>query len=259
MINRVITFIALCGGVVSLLLSLAYGSAPSVVIAAVLFTFSLFIWKYGYLFIPAVTRASNLVEIRGSYEISSTRDNVIKKTTDGYYATKFLEIKFYESTLDKKESERAAMLESFEKAIGSLKYVVKVSLLLSAIDLTKHIDDIKTKRSAAEAKKSKLAKDGADDSIRLDREIAMWNRLLTRITRGDRPIEIVAFASTIAFGFTRDEAVARVKRQAKEVSTILSSSLGCDVTELSDLDMIKCFEWDVFFPTTSEELRDELF
>lgn len=259
MFNRLVTIGALGGGFIVLLLSVAYGSLLGFVFAAAFFTLSIVMWKYSYLLVPVLTRATNIVEIRGGYEIPSTRDYIIRKTNDGYYATKFLEINFYESTLDKKEGEKAAMLESFEKAIGSLKYVVKISLLLSAVDLSKHIDDIKTKRSSAEAKKSKLGNEDSQEVIRIDREIAMWNRLLSRITRGDRPIELVAFASTTAFGLTREEASARVRRQGKEVSTILSSSLGCDISDLVDLDMIKCFEWETFFPTTSEELRDELF
>jgi hypothetical protein len=259
MLNRLLTLSALCGGFVAFLFAVLSGNVAAIIAASAFFTLSLLIWKYGYLFIPVITKLTNIVEIRDGYEIPSTRDYIIKKTNNGYYATKFLEIKFYESTLDKKENEKVAMLESFEKAIASLKYVVKISLLISVIDLSKHIDDIKTKRSAAEAKKAKLSRENADEIIRLDREIAMWNRLLNRITRGDRPIELIAFASTTAFGLTREEAASRVRRQSKELSTILSSSLGCDVSELTDIDMIKCFEWELFLPTTPEELRDEVF
>jgi hypothetical protein len=93
----------------------------------------------------------------------------------------------------------------------------------------------------------------------MDRELAYWNRLLDRITQGERPVEIVAFSSTTAFGLTRDEAVSRVTRQSKELKTILSSSLGCDIRDLTDLEMLKCFEWDYFFPTTQEEIKDALF
>lgn len=256
--NRAITLASLVGGLVALLSAVATGSALFSVIAAALFAFSLLLWKYGYLLIPAITRATNLVEIRNGYEISPTRDYIIKKVGDGYYATGFLEIRFYESAIEKDEEGKRTMFESFEKTIASLKYIVKISLLVSAIDLSKHIEDIKTKRSSAEAKKSKLS-GSSDDVIRLDREIAMWNRLLDRITHGERPVELLAFASTTAFGLTKEEAAARVRRQVKEVKTILSSSLGCDIRELVDLEMLKCFEWDLFFPTTSEDLRDETF
>jgi hypothetical protein len=130
---------------------------------------------------------------------------------------------------------------------------------MSTLDLSGHVDEIKTKRSSIEAKKSRESKLSADDAMRMDRELAYWNRLLDRIGSGERPIEMIAFASTTAFGLTREEAVSKVNRQAKELKTILSSSLGCDVKELTDLDMIKCFEWDFFFPTNQEEVRDVNF
>jgi len=87
----------------------------------------------------------------------------------------------------------------------------------------------------------------------------MWNRLLERITHGDRSLEITAFAQTTAFGVTKEEAISKVRRQAKEARTIISSTLGADVTELLDTDMIKCFEWSYFIPADTEQMRDEVF
>jgi len=257
-INRAITLSALVGGMISLAATLIYGNAALAVAAAFLFTLSIALWRYGYILVPLLTRAANVVEVRGGYEIPPGRDYIIKKTPSGYYATKFLEIIFYESAMDKSEAQKTTMFESFEKAISALKYVVKISLLISALDLSKHIEEIKTKRSAAEARKAKGG-GSSDDMVRLDREIAKWNRLLERITHGERPVELIAFASTTAFGITRDEAVGRVARQSKELKTVLSSSLGCDVAELADLEMLRCFEWEHFFPTSQEEIKDEIF
>jgi hypothetical protein len=258
-INRAVTIMALIGGVLAIVISLVYGNPILPIIAAVFFTLTLAIWKYGYLIIPVFTKATNVVEMHGSYEVPPTRDYIIKKSESGYYASKFLEVRFYESSMDKDSDEKRTMFDSFEKAICSLKYIVKVTLMISTLDLSKQIDEIKTRRGAVEAKKAKESKIAADENIRMDRELAHWNRLLDRITQGERPVEIIAFASTTAFGLTRDEALSRVSRQAKELKTILSSSLGCDVRDLSDLEMVKCFEWDYFFPTTQEEIKDALF
>lgn len=257
-INRAITATALIGGLIALATSLVYFHWVTIIAAAFLFTLSLALWKYGYILIPIFTKATNVIEVRSGYEVPPSRDHIVRKTPSGYYATKFLEVRFYESSMDKSEDKKTAMFESFEKVISSLKYVVKLSLLISAMDLSKEIDEIKTRRSAAEARKAKSS-GAADELIKLDREIAKWNRLLDRITHGERSIEVIAFATTTAFGLTRDEAVGRVSRQAKELRTILSSSLGCDVQELVDLDMLRCFEWEQFFPTSAEELKDEIF
>ncbi len=258
-LNRAVTVASIIGGFLAIMISLVYPNPFIPIISSMLFLLSLALWRYGYLFIPAITKATNIIEVRGSYEIPPARDCILKKTSSGYYATKFLEVCFYESSIDKNQDEKKVMFESFEKAISSLKYVVRITLMVSALDLSKHVEDIKTKRSSAETKKSKSSSTGSDEMIRTDREIAMWNRLLDRITQGERPVELIAFSSTTAFGLTKDEATSKVSRQAKELKTILSSSLGCDVGELSDLDMLKCFEWDFFFPTTQEEIKDEVF
>jgi hypothetical protein len=258
-INRAVTAVTMLGGVVTTIIALVYGNAILAVISGVLFLFSFGLWKYGYLIIPVLTKATNIIEVHGGYEVPPTRDYIIKKNEAGYYASKFLEIRFYESSMDKNSDEKRTMFDSFEKAISSLKYIVKVSLMISTLDLSKHIDEIKTKRGSVEAKKAKEAKLAIDESMRMDRELAYWNRLLDRITQGERPVEIIAFASTTSFGLTRDEALARVNRQAKELRTILSSSLGCDIRDLKDLEMLKCFEWEYFYPTTQEEIKDALF
>ena len=257
--NRAITIASLAGGILAIVISLVYANPLLPIIAAFLFTTTLALWKYGYLFIPVLTKATNIVEVHGNYEVPPARDCIVRKMGGGYYSSKFLEIRFYESSMDKDNEEKKLMFESFEKAISSLKYVVKISLMISAIDLSNHIDEIKTKRSSIETKKSKSVRLAADESMRVDRELAYWNRLLERITQGERPVEILAFATTTAFGLTRDEALSRVSRQAKELKTILSSSLGCDIRELNDLEMIKCFEWEQFTPTLQDDMRDEVF
>lgn len=257
-INRAVTIISLVGGVLALVISVVFGAYVPALIAAVLFALSLFIWKYGYLLMPHITSAGNVVEVRGDYTIPPTRDYVLKKSENGYYATKFLEIMLYESTVDKSEGEKRTLFESFEKALGSLKHTVKISFLLSSIDVSKYADEIKSKRSEAEARKAKLSPQNPD-TIRLDREIAMCNRLLERLTSGERPMEIIAYASTTASGATKDEAVGRAKRQAQEIKTILSSTLSAEIRDLSDLDMIRCLEWEYFVPEGREDLLDEVF
>lgn len=257
--NRAVTVVALLGGLLATVISLLSGGPLMPAVAGGFFFLTLLLWKYGYLMIPFFTRAANIVEVHGGYEVPPTRDFILKKNEGGYYASKFLEVRFYESSLDKSSDEKRTMFDSFEKAVSSLKYIVKITLMISTLDLSKHIDEIKTKRGAVEAKKAKEAKIAADETMRMDRELAYWNRLLDRITQGERPVEIIAFASTTAYGLTRDEALARVTRQAKELKTILSSSLGCDVRDLSDLEMLRCFEWEYFYPTTQEEIKDALF
>lgn len=256
--NRAVTLSVLGGGLLALLFSFVSGQVFFAAIASIFFAISMLLWKYGHILVPFFTSAANIVEVRGGYNIPPTRDCITKRAGGGYYASKFLEIQFYESMIDKDDVGKSSMIEAFEKSLASLKNVLKISLMVSAVDLTKHIDKIKAKRSAAESRRRRLPSN-SEEIIRLDREIAMWNRQLERITRGDRSLEITAFAQTTAFGVTREEAISKVRRQAKEAKTIISSTLGADVSELLDTDMVKCFEWSYFIPADSEQLRDEVF
>lgn len=257
--NRNFTLASLAGGAVCIILSLLYSNSLSLIAASGFFALSIFLWKYGYLFIPLITSATRLIEIRDGYEVSSERDYIIKKTASGYLATKFLEIRFYESSSDKDKEQKLILFDSFEKTLSSLKYLVRISLMINAIDLSSHIDEIKTKRSALESKKSNKTRLSEDESLRLERELAYWNRLLERLSQGERPLELIAFASTTSSGLTKEEVISKVFNQAKELKTILSSSLGADIAELKDLDMLRCFEWEKFNPPDEKELKDQIF
>ena len=103
-LNRAFTMVSLVGGVVAIILSLLSGEVLFPLIAAMFFTLSLLLWKYGYIIIPLFTRATNVIEVHGGYEVPSTRDHIVKKTDNGYYASKFLEVKFYESSMEKDAS-----------------------------------------------------------------------------------------------------------------------------------------------------------
>ncbi len=217
------------------------------------------IWKYGYLIIPSITKATNIIEVRDNYEIPSSRDLILKKGDGAYFATKFLEVKFYESSMDKNAEEKNTLFDSFERMVGSLKYVVRVTMMLNLLDLSNEIEKIKTKRSAIESKRSKEAKITIEEGMRMDRELSYLNRLLDKFGSGDKPVEVISFASTTASGLTKEEAISKVNRQAKELKTIISSSLGCEVRELNDLEMLACFEWEKFQPANNEEFKDKTF
>ena len=217
--NRAIAVAGLLGGVLSILVAISQQSLLLVAISASFFALSIVVWRYGYLIIPLITRATNIVEVRGNYTIPSSRDYVLAKSGSGYLATKFLELRFYESSQDKESEAKHHMFESFEKAISSLKYIVKISMMVSPIDLSADLDELKTKRSVAEAKRAKISDSG--DITKLDREIAYYNRLIDRLSHGEKSVELLAYASTTAFGLTREDAVSRANRQTKEVKTIL--------------------------------------
>jgi len=88
-INRAITVTSIAGGVISIILSFLYANPVFPLIAAVFFAFSILVWKYGYLFIPLLTKGTNIVEVRSGYHIPPSRDSIIRKTKNGYYSITF--------------------------------------------------------------------------------------------------------------------------------------------------------------------------
>jgi hypothetical protein len=255
--NRFITLACLFGATASFIMSLLFGSPLMAAISALMFAITFMVWKYGYLFIPVLTRAANVVEVRGNYIINQGRDAILKSTGVGWYCTKVLEIIFFESAEGKSKEEKKLLFEMFEKAIASFKYPVKLSILIAPQDISEYVDTIKTKRSELEAKLGHCVDEAEQRNI--ERRIATLNNLLDRIISGEKPMDVLAYVATTAFGTTREEAEIMAKRQAKEVSTIIASTLNAEVRELKDLDLIKAFEFEYFVPETREALVDEVF
>ncbi len=255
--NRFITLACLLGAIASFVMSILFGSPLMAGISAIMFALTFMVWKYGYLFIPVLTRAVNVVEVRGNYIINQERDAILKNTGTGWYCTKIMGIIFFESAEGKSKDEKGLLFEMFEKAIASFKYPVKLSILIAPQDISEYVDTIKTKRSELEAKLAHGV--GIEEQRNIERKITTLNRLLDRITSGEKPMDALAYVATTAFGTTREEAEIMAKRQAKEVSTIIASTLNAEVRELKDLDLIKAFEFEYFVPETREALVDEVF
>jgi hypothetical protein len=76
---------------------------------------------------------------------------------------------------------------------------------------------------------------------RLEKEVAMWEAQLSRITSGERPMGLISYAMTTGVGVTKDAAVAVAKNQAAELKTLLSNALNVEISYLIGEDMKKCF------------------
>jgi hypothetical protein len=218
--------------------------------------------KYGYMVIPMLTTRFRIVELRDKYEIPPSQDVVIKRVGSRYYASAFLQALVSESVTDKPETARTTM-ELFEKAITSVRYVVKFCALIHNIDLDKYVERIKAARSRAETKKSQMASSPSSpstlaDIARLEREIAMYTSQLERVSSGERPVSVVSYLMTTAASPNREEAVEKAKHQANEIRTVVGSALDLDVIPLVGEDMKKCFEWEFVLPS-ERELHDLRF
>ncbi len=225
---------------------------------------SILFYKYGYIFVPLVTKFAKVVLITDTgYEIPPEQDVIVKKDEDSglYYASAFLGIRIFESMMEKTTEEIVAYNQYFERAISNLRFVMKLSYLL-------YVEDVEAKRQAILAKKMECQlrlqrerqKPNPDEIVctKLEREIAKWERELDKLIKGYRPMAVIAYAMTTATGVTKEAAMDKVRAQAKELEAILTNALNVKVEKLTGDEMLKAFKWEKFLPPTLEEAEEEV-
>jgi hypothetical protein len=227
------------------------------ILAIFSFVLAAAVWRFGFLIKPIVARHANVLEGFGKYEVPSSQDVVVKKNGNKYYATAFLLVRFTQSATEKTPDQIAVMRQSYERALSSLNYVYKISNMVCPVDLTPHVNRIKERRSNAEARLSEISSlpassnTGAEMAL-LRREIESCENQLQKIQAGERPMKVVNFAMTTASSHSKDDAIKKVKQQAAELKTVISSTLDTEVLQLTGDEMKRSFEWEYMLPEREE-------
>ncbi len=224
--------------------------------------FAILILKYGYLIIPILTKMFNKTAyVTGEYEIPATEDVIVRKIGNEYCASVFLALKIYESTTAKSLEETIAYNEYFERAISNMRYVTKISYLLYVEDVSKKIRDLETKRAEAQLRLSREKEKPEPDVLKIDRyerEVGMMQNEIDKIVKGEKPMGVLAYAMTTAKGVSKEAAIAQAKAQGRELRTALAQALTVEVEILTADEMLKCFEWERFFPSSVSEVEDSV-
>lgn len=222
--------------------------------------FAVLFYKYGYILIPVITQQTHTnIYVKNEYEIPAAQNVIIKKGENGlYYASVFLGIPIYESVSEKTSEEAIAYNQFFERAISSLKYVTKISYLLYVEDIAEKRKIIETKRAESQLRLAREKDKPDPDVLRIDRferEVNKWTTELSSLTKGVKPMGVIAYAMTTASGITAEAAVATVRSQAQEIKAVLANALNVDVDMLTADEMLKAFEWERMIPTSVQELE----
>jgi hypothetical protein len=182
----------------------------------------------------------------------------VKNVNGVYYASVFLGIKIYESMTEKSAEEMITYNEYFERAISNLKYVTKIAYLLYVEDITEKRRTIEAKRAEVQLRLKRERDKPEPDVLKIDkleRELAVWELQLNQLTKGIKPMGVVAYAMTTAVGVSKEGAITSARAQANELRTVLANALNVEVEILTADEMLKCFEWEKFFPVTPKELE----
>lgn len=252
-------------GVLGILLSATFGGTLLSLLGSIL-TFigvivTVAILKYGYIIIPMLTQMSNVVIMTDTgYEIPPSEDVIVKKVNDLYYASVFLGIKIYESSLEKTTEEVMAYNKFFERAMTNFKKVVKICYTMQSVDASEKRKELEAKKAEAQLRLQKEREKAEPDVLRLERlerEVAYWSSQIDKLTLGMRPMRVVIYAMVTEVGITKEEVIAKAKARGNEIITLLSNSLNAEVDFLTADEMLKAFEWEKFLPTTPEELESQ--
>lgn len=219
-------------------------------------------WKYGYLVVPLITQKTNIVMMDNEgYEVPPSQDVIIRQFGSMYYASAFLGLKIFESATEKSLEENVSYTQYFERAISNLKYVTKISYLLYVEDIGEKRKLIETKRAEAQLRLARERDKSDPDVLKMDKyekEVALWENQLNRLIKGVKPMGVLAYVMTTGAGISKEQAVAKAKSQANELRTVLANALNVEVVSLQGDEMLKCFEWDRFYPATAQELEESV-
>jgi len=218
--------------------------------------------KYGYILVPIITQRTNIVLMTDTgYEIPPSQDVIVKKVGSLYYASAFLGIKIFESATEKSMEQNIAYNEGFERAISNIKYVAKISYMLYAEDIGEERKKIETKKAEGQLRLAREREKSEPDVLKIDkyeREVGMWEDQLSKLTKGLRPMGVLAYAMTSGSGVSKEAAIAAVRAQARELKVTLSNSLNVQVDQLAADQMLRCFEWEKAMPPTPRDLDSAL-
>ncbi|MCX6772379.1 MAG: hypothetical protein NTV88_01250 [Candidatus Micrarchaeota archaeon] len=216
-------------------------------------------YKYGYVLIPLITQRGNIVQImEGGYEIPPSNDVVLKNVAGVYYASKYLGVRIFESASEKTMEENIVYSEYFERAISSVKYVTKFAMMIYMKDIADHRQRIETKHAEAQLRLARERDKPDPDVLKLDRyekEVAMWENQINKLTRGIKPMGLVSYVMTTATGVSKEAATAAVSAQANELKATISNALNVQVEALTGDEMLRCFQWETAIPPTAQELE----
>lgn len=213
---------------------------------------SIMVYKYGYWVIPYFTRGLRTIRTQDAlFEMPPSEDVLVKYEGGAYTATLFLGVRIFKSSTAMGEDEKAAFMSLWERAVSGMKSVVKFGTLIYIKDLSKYRESIESRKAKAQMLLGQEREKPNPDQAymeRVEREIAMWDNIQSRLSVGEKPTAISTFIQASATGATRDAAIAAARAHANEIRATVGTALNVEVIPLSGEEMKRCFDWAYAVP-----------
>ncbi len=225
--------------------------------ALILCPASIVTYKYGYWMIPYFTRGLRVIRTQDAFvDIPPSEDVLVKQEGGTYTATVFLGVKIFKTTTGMSADEKVGFMNLWERAVSGMKSVVKFSILVYIKDLSKYRESIEARKAKAQMLLGQESEKQSPSQAVVDkteREIAMWDNMLSKISYGEKPTAIATFIQTSATGATKDSAIAAARQRANEIRSTVGTALNVDVVPMSGEDMKRCFDWAYTLPAGMKE------
>jgi hypothetical protein len=217
-----------------------------------------------FLVLPLFTDTFGIIEIPADgYEITKKQDAIIKYVNGIYYATGYLGTSIYEYVLRREEPEENLEgrfiqgLELWERAVASIKFPIKFSIISFQRDLVSARRELEEERDYWEYRLSKemqLSMPNAMEIDNIQRKIRVLDVKLNRMSAGEKPLGVLMYASVYACGLSKEAALKNLESAVKEASVTLGNALDLKVSRLTGRDLRNAFLLEYVVPPSEKEL-----
>jgi hypothetical protein len=219
---------------------------------------------FDYLVLPFFTNIFGIVEIPAEgYEITKKQDAVIKYINGIYYAVGYIGASIYEYVLRREEPEENLEgrfiqgLELWERAIASIKFPIKFSIISFQRDLVAARRELEEQRDYWEYRLSKEMQATMPNAMEIDniqRKIRVLDVKLNRMSAGEKPLGVLMYASVYACGLSKEAALKNLEVAIKEATVTLGNALDLKVSRLYGRDLKNAFLFEYVIPPSEKEL-----
>ncbi len=200
-----------------------------------------------------------------NYYIPGANNCIIKYTNGLYYATGYLTANIYnyvfeaESEEGGEESKLLDAPEKWERIVMNSDFPFKFNIIAIAEDIQKYRDALEGKRGVLEFQLSKEA--GSNNPSKMDmddiqKQINILDARIDRLSGGERPVDSVMYAETVAVGVSEKEAADSLTNQLNHLQTLFSA-FDVNITRVVGREMYHLFTFGYALP--EEDLMTQLF
>ena len=173
--------------------------------------------------------------------VSSTSGNTIGVYKDIVYMTrgrKFIGLKYLivedipYTVLDLNRSETLRYIKNFSSFLASVKPGTEIRLIRGELNVSKFISKLESEVSTL-----KLIRITDPTNVKAQRRLALLERIRGKILRGEKPIKLYMLIGLRKTSDNLEHLLNELKREAQEISTLISASLGFKIRELHINDL----------------------